>query len=226
MLWVDARIPVENFADHVVLFCQARKGAPMAPSRDEQNALHELVLRGDPTATAQVVQLLQGELVRRLRHKWPNNDVRDLDEQALDSLFNYFQAPQRYDPKRSSLLHYLVLDAHGDLINTYNRSNRLQEIPTEDVAERRASRNNETGEEFEGDDETDERRLDALLDESFPDQADRRIVELMRDGIRPNRPYAAVLGISHLSADQQDREVKRVKDRIKKKLRRLIARQL
>jgi hypothetical protein len=198
----------------------------MAPSRDEQNALHAAVARGDSTASAKVVQLLIGPLIERLQYKWPRTDTRDLEEQAADSLLNYLRAPQRYNPERASLLHYLVLDAHRDLINAYNKPRRLEEIPNEGVALSPVPRNNETDEFVAFSDEAGDQRIEALLDEAFPNEADRSVVELIRNGVRRNAPYAAALGFSHLPIEEQNQEVKRVKDRIKKKLRRLVAHQL
>jgi len=194
----------------------------MAPSRDEQTALHHALLRSDPTAPARIVEALLEPLLERLRWKWPHADPRDLEQQAADSLLRYFDAPWRYDPKRASLLHFLVLDAHGDLINAYNRPRRLEEIPHEDVALTAATRNNESDEFSAAQARQEDAAFELLLDGAFPDAAERAVVELLRDGVRANAQYAAALGLSHLPVDRQNQEVKRVKDRIKKKLRRMV----
>jgi hypothetical protein len=200
----------------------AGKVRVMAPSRDEQTALHNALLRSDPTAPARIVKALLGPLVERLRWKWPYADLRDLEQQAADSVLHYLDAPWRYDPKRASLLHYLVLDAHCDLLNAYNAPRSLEEIPHEDVAVAADPRNNDWDEFSAAQATREDAELELQLDGVFPNPADRAVVELLRDRVRANAAYAAALGISHLPIDQQNQEVKRVKDRIKKKLRRLV----
>lgn len=194
----------------------------MAPGRDEQTALHNALLRSDPTAPARTVEALLEPLLERLRWKWPHADPHELEEQAADSLLHYLEAPRRYDPKRASLLHYLVLDAHGDLVNAYNRPRRLEEIPHDDVALNGATRNNESDEFSASQARHEDAAFELLLDGAFPDAAERAVVELLRDGVRANAPYAAALGLSHLPIGQQNQEVKRVKDRIKKRIRRVV----
>jgi hypothetical protein len=194
----------------------------MVPSRDEQAALHDALRRGDPTASATIVKSLLEPLIERLRWKWPHADLRDLEQQAADSLLHYLEAPWRYDRKRASLLHYLVLDAHGDLVNAYNAPGRLEEIPQKDVAVTADKRNYDSDEFSAAQATQEDAEFELLLDGAFPETADRVVVDLLRDGVRANAPYAAALGISDLPIDQRNQEVKRVKDRIKKKLCRLV----
>ena len=52
---------------------------------------------------------------------------------------------------------------------------------------------------------------------AFSDQ-DRRLIELLGAGTRSTSAYAEVLGISHLPREAQTKEVKRHKDRLKKRL--------
>ncbi len=59
-------------------------------------------------------------------------------------------------------------------------------------------------------------RLRALLPES-----EQSVLELMLEGVRENEAYAAAMGITHLPTRQQRKQVKRVKDRINKRARRL-----
>ena len=57
------------------------------------------------------------------------------------------------------------------------------------------------------------------IDELFDDPKDRRMVELILDGERSTEAFAAVLGLESLPIEQQRSEVKRNKDRLKKRLR-------
>ena len=54
---------------------------------------------------------------------------------------------------------------------------------------------------------------------SFTSQ-EAEVLTLMRQGERRTLEFARVLGISELPAEQQRREVKRVKDRIKRRVER------
>jgi hypothetical protein len=63
-------------------------------------------------------------------------------------------------------------------------------------------------------------RLWRRVCELVPDRGERRAFVLMLCGVRETSAYARALRISHLPWGEQCREVKRVKDRLKKRLRR------
>lgn len=54
----------------------------------------------------------------------------------------------------------------------------------------------------------------------FPDPRDRAVIELMAEGERAATRYAHVLGCDHLGLDAQRRQVNKVKDRIRLRLKR------
>ncbi len=62
----------------------------------------------------------------------------------------------------------------------------------------------------------------AQLRDHLPDPVDRAIVELMLDNVRDTAVYANVLGIQARPAKEQRADVKRYKDRLRKRLRRWI----
>jgi RNA polymerase sigma-70 factor (ECF subfamily) len=192
---------------------------PMTPSRAEQAELHLALIRGDPTASARIFEALLSPLVERLTFKWNRLDRQALEDQATDSLIGYASNPHRYDPQRASLLTYLTLDADGDLKNAYRSTRRNREQLASDVEDAVSQRNETTDVElFVGDD----RVFLARLREAFPDECDRRVIYLLLAGERSTPAYTSALGISDLPANEQRAEVKRVKDRIKKRLARLI----
>jgi hypothetical protein len=192
--------------------------ATMTPSRAEQDALHDRLLKGDPTASARIFEALLEPLVDRLEFKWPRLDRRDIEEQAADSLISYITSPHRYDPSRASLLTYLTLDADGDLKNAYRSPRRRREQLASDVEDPLFRRNETTDAELFAE---DDRALFARLRVAFPSEADRQVIHLLLEGERSTAAYAEVLGIADLSPEERRAEVKRVKDRIKKKVGRL-----
>lgn len=194
----------------------------MALSRSEQGSLHRALLAGDPTAPAKIAEALLEPLVRALKISWRHLDPHDVEEQAIQSLMNYFGAPQRFDPSKSALLTYLRMDANGDLTNAYRAASRRKEIHLADVELDPSDRNNAMDEAYEHriEELESERRLDQRLAEAFPDPRDRKIVELLRDGVRSTSEYALVLDCADLEPEAQAKVVQRAKDRIKKKLNR------
>ena len=62
----------------------------------------------------------------------------------------------------------------------------------------------------------------AKLRAAFPEERDRKVIHLMLENVRDTPTYAAVLEIADLSPEEQATEVKRVKDRLKKRMRRLM----
>ena len=191
----------------------------MAPSRHQQDELHSAVLAGDPTAPPRVFELLLDPLIARLGFKWPRRPRRDLEEQAIDSILSYLERPGRYDSERSSLLTYLTMDAHGDLLNAYEKQAAGREKLVADVEDPAAHRNQVTDVDLSS---TEDRRLLARLREAFPDERDRRVVYLLLEGERASALYAEALGLAHLSVADQQRLVNRAKDRVRKKLARLM----
>ena len=56
---------------------------------------------------------------------------------------------------------------------------------------------------------------------SFAEE-ERLALDLMREGARDTATFAVPLGLSHLSPSEQAARVKRVKDRVKKRLTRAV----
>jgi hypothetical protein len=67
----------------------------------------------------------------------------ELESWPIDALIADLENLARYDPKRSALVTYLVMDADGDIKNAYSSAQPTRERFLEDV-EDEASRRNET----------------------------------------------------------------------------------
>lgn len=109
--------------------------------------LHRRLLEGDPLAPAELAEALLDVLVRRLRIKVqfvPDNSL--FDDAAADAILAYVQQPAKFNPTKSSLLTYLTMSAHGDLLNMLAREQRQrkkrQEVPLEYVEYDVTDRNN------------------------------------------------------------------------------------
>lgn len=194
------------------------------PSQERLLALHEELLAGDVTAPSRMAELLLPALKRRFVGRgdldWP-----DIESIIGESITKYVLGPERYDPSRSPLLAYLYRDVRGDILNAIEKRRRRREEELEQPeVEHQAARGNPTLEDEVLD------RLDPL--DLPPEQVeavlaevgqlsteDREFLCLRASGVRSTHAYAAVLGITHLPVQRQRREVKRVKDRLDKRLR-------
>ena len=131
---------------------------------------------------------------------------------------SYLKHPQQYNPEKRGLFGYLVMSADGDLRNALAKQRRRsdREISLEEVELERVGGNRE-GENASNLD------LSAMIGEIknlFENPVDQRVLELIVEGERSTNVFAEALGLSHLPVFERRREVKRHKDRIKKRLER------
>jgi RNA polymerase sigma-70 factor (ECF subfamily) len=189
--------------------------------RETQDRLHADVCRGDPVASSRVFEVLLDPLIEALRRQWP--DRRELErvrDGAIDSIMNYLGAPEKYDPSKRSLLGFLQMDAAGDLSNSYQRLKRERENRVDSDVELADLLRNSSTDEYPSDREPVYMSL-AKVREALPHDEDRRAVLLLIEGERSTDAFAKVWGLEELSPDDRFAEVKRNKDRIKARLRRL-----
>jgi len=200
------------------------------PAPDIQLALHRRIRHGDPTAFAELCELALPHLVSFLTTHYPHADNHSCETVAIDLLLNYHGRPEQYDQERLSLFAYLRMAAKYDMLNLIEKRRRHQQklLPLEeyqDVAVAEADRNSyqkaETLEAWIGN-YTDLKASEVIQEalRQFEGQ-EREILLLMLEGKRETAVYSEVLGISTLSVEDQQREVKRTKDRIQKRLKRL-----
>lgn len=193
-------------------------------------AIHERLLHGDPTASLDASDLLLDALVARLRTRWPRLAHTDACHDAAVEVFvMYLQAPDRYDPTRSSLLGWLAMQAHGDLLNEYTSKQKgfergwlvESEVPPKsDTGD--APRVGDQVRWFDKVPDLDGSTVLNAVRNAFPDERDRRLVWLMCiDGSRSTEEAAAILGLEHLQTEERVATVKRHKDRVMRRLRRL-----
>ena len=184
-------------------------------------------MAGDVTASAEIAEAFLPELVARVKRAIPEvRHPHDWETAAHEALISYFGHPERFDSDKLPLPAYLFMSAKRDLLNLLhpNKIDRNTQSFIDLVALGNTGSEQESG-ELElpaGPDRTETsdpyfwEKVRALV----PDPHEQQFVGLMMAGIRDTAAYAAVLGVAHLEPGQQEREVKRVKDRLKKRLRR------
>jgi hypothetical protein len=204
----------------------------MPPDDDLQRKsiqLHQLLASGDPTAAARLAEIHIPLLVRRLSERYPPVKYNHLVETAAhDAFLNYIKRPQQYDPSKLPLDRYLLMSASSDFLNslkTIRRENeRSHQFVELDALDAEQEIGDDRGLSVEDEILVRTSSLWGVLATQVTDPVDQEIVMLMLDNERSAAEYALVLGITHLPLDEQAREVKRNKDRLKKQLQRHIRR--
>ncbi len=167
-------------------------------------------------------------LVSRLRRAFAS--VRNqslLNDAAADAILDYCERPSQFDPARSGLLTYLTMSAKGNLLNALAKETRRakRERPIEDVeiAQKHGNLLQERDELSALEESLDPklRQMRSLILDACSGPLDRKLMGLILAGERRTSAYAAVLGLQTLPRREQEREVKRHKDRLKKRVLRL-----
>ena len=201
-------------------------GAPPLPSAEEGHALHARLLADDPVAFSDLARAYLDHLVAWLRAHNPR--VRDPhlhDEAAEDAILNLIKNPASYDPARLGLTAYLHMSAQGDLMNLLSKERRHQARRADLAAvELSPSLGKELWDTANDPARIGEREADAAAPPgpTLPDLTaeEAAVLALMRDRERHYDAYARVLGVADRPIAEQRREVKRVKDRLNKRLER------
>jgi hypothetical protein len=198
------------------------------PTAAWQQQRHERILRQDATAFAELCETALPHLVAFLQQKFPGADPHLHENTAIDCLLAYHANPTQYDPARLPLFAYLRMATRYDMLTAVKQTHRQQQrtISLDDPAIE-----SQLAQMLEPDDEqlldewlaeyTNESVAAILagVDELLEEQ-EKQILFLMLEGERRTERYATLMGLADADVPTQQHEVKKVKDRINKKLRR------
>lgn len=196
----------------------------MSELSDKELSLHRALIAGDVAASAKLAELLLPEITKYLGMKFRDEHDHDRVEAATDALMDYLDNPERFDPDRAKLGTYLRFNAARDMENirakTARRLGRIEIVDPVELPE--SGGNNEEDDPVlqELMNSADQDELNHLLQRTFEREVDRGIAGLILDGVRETAEYSEVIGISHLSVDEQRCQVKKHKDRVKARLKR------
>jgi hypothetical protein len=190
--------------------------------------LHQRLVAGDVTASAELAELFLPIITDRLARIFPQlDDVHMVDTAVEDALLNYIERPTQYNPEKLGLENYLVMSAKWDLVNLLDLQKKDFLISLAEIVEL-MDIDMEQGIELIDPQDVDEivsNRLSITwknLKSLLPNPVDQRLLQLMMDGVRETIAYAEILGIRDLIIEEQKHIVKRNKDRIKKIIARYI----
>jgi RNA polymerase sigma-70 factor (ECF subfamily) len=197
------------------------------PSAEVGLSLHLRLCEPDPVAPADLCLACLDPLVHWLETRFPRVDPHLRETAAHDALVGYVKAPERYHPKLGPLPAYLRMAARRDLYNLMKREGRhhRRRVAWSAVELREEAGNIPGREEDPSDllaDREESERWEAVLRavRQACTEAERHVLELMLAGERGTAAHALALGLTGLPVAEQEREVKRAKDRIMKRLER------
>jgi RNA polymerase sigma-70 factor (ECF subfamily) len=185
-----------------------------APPPEQGLDIHRRLCANDPIAPHDLCVAYLPHLLDYLKRVAPHVD-RDAHLQAADeALANLSMAPHSYDPGRGDLALYLRMSARGDLLKHLKRESRHHDgrISWKSVEDRP-----DAWKYLGREDEPPAEPLKLFAD---LDETEQSVLALMCEGERKTEVYAEAMHASHLSLGEQRRDVKRMKDRIKKRLQR------
>jgi RNA polymerase sigma-70 factor (ECF subfamily) len=196
------------------------------PSEEEGLRLHQRLVAEDPTAPSDLAQAYLDPLI-----DWVIRCNRTIDadlcaDAAERAILALIKNPASYQTERGRLEPYLCMSAQGDLRNLLDgQKQHTTGRRSLDSVELSADARNSLGEE---DDpslplqiaEAQQEVLATLpstVREGLSEQ-EIAVVELMLAKERKTEVYARAYGIEHLPVEEQRREIKKVKDKLQKRI--------
>jgi hypothetical protein len=196
-------------------------------SREDELALHKRLVDGDVTASGEIAKVFFDALIKWLIETNSSTVPEELCvEAAEEAWIALVKNPSSFKPDKPKRLgEYLCMSAQGDLRNLLRKEGRHRGKSLEAV---QLSVN-------------DGKYLETVDDPSLPlriheaEQAREGIIPIVRDGLsegetrvfdlmmqgeRKTTIYAQALGIDHLPKKEKSTEVNRVKNKIKKRIKR------
>jgi hypothetical protein len=196
------------------------------PSTEDAIGLHRRLLQRDPVGSADFAIAFLNPLIAWLQSTHSGADPMACAEAAGEAIIGFLNNPGAYDPGRLGVEAFLRMAAQRDLQNLLRKERRHQQNRRDWNVVEQASVD---GKYLRREDDPslplqiEEARLRQAPPETVWQQltdVERRVWEQMQQGERRNSVFAVILGITHLPADEQRREVKRVKDRLNKRMER------
>lgn len=198
------------------------EGRPF-PTNTEIAVLHERVLANHPYAVEAVIERLLPLLTHVVQQSFPRTDEDLIVNAVEDALLEYSRQPQRFDRSRGiPLLAFLRMAALRNAMNLVRTESRRlrkeKDLRAEAGASPAANPPQATA------DEVHDPAILASAVAGVVRAEEERAVALWLKGERRTEPLAVALGIGELTADQQRRTVKQLKDRMRKRLQRILRR--
>lgn len=203
------------------------------PSRGQSLKLHRHLVEGDPVAPSKLATTYLRPLIDAIRRANQASVPDEFIEEAVHlAIANLCKNPASFDPSQmpgeQPLLSYLKMSAQGDLQNRLASEQRhvrgrvsLDHVEQSANAGKYLGRDDDPALPLEIKEEVEQARRQVLpiVEDGLTDE-EKACLELMMQKVRQTSAYAQALHIEHLPKKQQAVEVKRVKDKLKKRIER------
>lgn len=199
------------------------------PPGDGDLELHRRLLARDPTAPADLAVAFLDRLIAWLRKSNSRQIPEELcTEAAENAIIALSKNPASFDPARKkSLFDYLKMSGQGDLRNRLRQEGRyrqrhsnLESVELSPEAEKYLGQENDPARHMQVQESLQQTEAILRRVRKGLSEAEIKALELVLQGERDTAAYAAVLGLEDLPAAERKREVKRVKERLKLRIRR------
>lgn len=208
----------------------AMAGSAPSLTPEQELDLHRRLVDADPVATAELATAYLKPLIASLIKSNSRQISREFIEEAADeALVCLFKNPQGFaaaqSPGRLPLFAYLRLAAQRDLQNILRREQRhwrgREYVELSSLAGNYRGRAEDPSDHIQLQEESAkaEREIFGPVREGL-NEGERQALELMRQGERKTEPFARALGILQLPKNEQQVLVKRVKDKLRKRIER------
>ena len=201
-------------------------------SQEDEQSLHRRLVDGDPTAPVDLARLFLDSLIAWLIAKNRISVPEDMCvEAAGDALIALMKSPKSFNPARGKrLAAYLRMSAQGDLRNILRREGRhyqnhtsLKDVELSPEAGKYLAVNDDALLSLERQEDNAQATLTVIAPvRKGLSEAEMRALDLPLQGEWKTALLLLprTLGIGHLPTNVQRTEVKRVKDKLKKRIER------
>ena len=193
------------------------------PSREDGFAFHRRLLDANDLAVSNdICERYLDPLCDWLAGRFRSAHADDCCTAAIDALLTYVKYPAKYDPAKLDLGAYLRMAARRDLSNLHRKEARHQRLR---VADFRVEVSRLVGNSLEEPSTVLSRREEQASARRIVEavrakcsEPECAVLELLIDGERASMRYAVALGVEQLPKKEMRHEVKRVRDRVKKRI--------
>lgn len=196
---------------------------PNTVDPDALAGLHTRLLRGDRVASEEIITLLLAPLSGEVGAKFPFTDPHVVCDGVIDALLDFCAKPSAFDPARGvPIQRYLAKAAWRNLANSVRGEKRRkarEQKAMDEPGNKTVELHPRAGNSNQNDCGSQTEKYQDLM-KALDSSVDQEILKLRLQGERRTAAFAQILGISHLPASDQRREVKRAKDRIDVRLKR------
>ena len=229
-------IPINRVVSTLAFVTFAEQGMPARRVQSDNDRLLSLVLRvraGDPSARQAFAQETLARLSLRVQSANRREDRDTCDTAVADAIVEFLDHADRFDPDRLDVIDYLFIAAHRN-VKDLRRSQRwcgvLKKLGkhSRNFVELDSLDSNNLWRDNEDPaislERAEERRLMIERIEvirSRLSNLEAIVFDLMLNGVRDTEAFAKVLNVTHLPEKERRSYVKRFKDRLMRKLKRM-----